>query len=543
MKTILEYFLDTLDIRYTKRFTRNLFQEHPHNNNMYGLKRMLDVYGVKILGVYVNTKNLQELNYPCILHIHGDFVIGMDCRDNTVRFLQHGKETTMSFDVFQQTWTGNALVVQETTDAIEPDFKEHRRDELISLAKTYSIPIMLIIAVVIGLARNFGNLCITDAIHLFLCSLGIIICSMLMEKQLYGESHYGDRICSLLDHANCGSVLDGPKTKVFGISWSEIGLGYFIANILLLSVVPSFFGAVTALNWIAMLYGIWSIYYQWRVAKNWCLLCIVVQSIIWTMGIIAAVYYFTVPIAVSFISCQLSYIVFAIIIVVVHQHAAACATENKCMYVVQRYRALKANGNVAKALIDNSEYYETTLDDSSVIFGNPNAKMRVTILSNPHCAPCAKMHKRVEEILNMEEKNICVQYIFSSFNEQLKDSCRYLISCFLNNPETEVRRKFSLWYTKDKFNYERIIKQNETNIHTPEIEEEMKKHAVWCEKTSLSATPTVLVNGHILPKEYELEDLPMITNIDIMENNILKDINGRSTTPLGAAPRTAEETV
>ena len=36
MKTILENFLDALDICYTKRFTRNLFEEHPHKNNMYG---------------------------------------------------------------------------------------------------------------------------------------------------------------------------------------------------------------------------------------------------------------------------------------------------------------------------------------------------------------------------------------------------------------------------------------------------------------------------------------------------------------------------
>ena len=43
MKTILENFLDALDISYTKRFTRNLFEEHPHKNNMYGLKKMLDV--------------------------------------------------------------------------------------------------------------------------------------------------------------------------------------------------------------------------------------------------------------------------------------------------------------------------------------------------------------------------------------------------------------------------------------------------------------------------------------------------------------------
>lgn len=543
MKTILENFLDALDISYTKRFTRNLFEEHPHKNNMYGLKKMLDVYGVNTLGVYVEKKKLSELNFPCILHTHGDFVIGLSCDANTIKFLQHGKETTLTHDVFSKTWTGNALVVQETTNATEPDYKEHQRDELISNAKTYSIPLMLVLAVIIGLVGNWESINIFEIIRILLSCSGIFVCAMLMEKQLYGESRYGDRVCSLFHHADCSSVLDGPMAKVFGISWSEIGLGYFAANILLLVLIPSSSEFVTVINWIAMLYGIWSIYYQWRVAKSWCMLCVIVQTIIWAMGIIAAMPYFTTPFMFSLICSLQSCIVFTISIVAVHQYASACTTEKECVHAVQRYRALKANGDVAKALIEKSEYHETTLSDSSIIFGNPNAKIRLTILSNPHCNPCARMHKRVERLLSMKEKEICVQYIFSSFNETLEDSSRYLIYCYISNHIDEALRKLASWYAKDKFDYERILKNNVEHLHTEEIENEMEKHRNWRNRTSITATPTILVNGHILPEEYVLEDLAMIANINITEKNILQDINGRSTTPLGAESLSAEETV
>lgn len=543
MKTILENFLDALDISYTKRFTRNLFEEHPHKNNMYGLKKMLDVYGVNTLGVYVEKKKLSELNFPCILHTHGDFVIGLSCDANTIKFLQHGKETTLTHDVFSKTWTGNALVVQETTNATEPDYKEHQRDELISNAKTYSIPVMLVLAVIIGLVGNWESINIFEIIRILLSCSGIFVCAMLMEKQLYGESRYGDRVCSLFHHADCSSVLDGPMAKVFGISWSEIGLGYFAANILLLVLIPSSSEFVTVINWIAMLYGIWSIYYQWRVAKSWCMLCVIVQTIIWAMGIIAAMPYFTTPFMFSLICSLQSCIVFTISIVAVHQYASACTTEKECVHAVQRYRVLKANGDVAKALIEKSEYHETTLSDSSIIFGNPNAKIRLTILSNPHCNPCARMHKRVERLLSMKEKEICVQYIFSSFNETLEDSSRYLIYCYISNHIDEALRKLASWYAKDKFDYERILKNNVEHLHTEEIENEMEKHRNWRNRTSITATPTILVNGHILPEEYVLEDLAMIANINITEKNILQDINGRSTTPLGAESLSAEETV
>lgn len=543
MKTILEYFLDALDINYTKHFIRTLYQEHPHKYNMFGLKKMLDVYGVRTLGVRIESKDLSSLNYPCILHIHGDFVIGLDCDTDTVTFLQHGKKTTVGHDMFRQMWTSNALVVQETTDAAEPDYKEHQRNELVARVKAYSVPVLLMVAVVIGMVSNLENIGVFGIGRILLSSLGILVCAMLMEKQLYKESHYGDRICSLFHYADCNSILDGPLAKVFGVSWSEAGLGYFMANILLLSLFPASSGLIATVNWVAMLYGVWSIYYQWRIAKSWCVLCVIVQVIIWTMGITAIVSCLTVPFVLNIVSGLLSCIVFAVSIMAVHQYASAYVTEKERVHAVQQYCSLKADGAVAKTLIERGEFYETTPNDSSIIFGNPKAKTKVTILSNPHCNPCAKMHRRVEKLLEINGNEICVQYVFSSFNEQLEDSSRYLISCYLNNSEDEALRRFELWYTKEKFDYETVITRNEAYIHAEMIEKEMEKHRIWRNRTSIIATPTILVNGHILPKEYELEDLAMITNTDITEKNILQDINGRSTTPLGADPRTAEETV
>lgn len=515
MKTILEYFLDALEIDYTRHFATALFQEHPHKYNMYGLKKMLDVYGVKTLGVCFDTKDLSELTFPCILHIYGDFIIGVGCDADTITYRQYGKETTVGHDVFKRMWTGNALVVEETTDAVEPDYKKNRCNELVSVVKTYSIPVMLLLAVIIGIIHNLGSIVLGDILRIVLCLSGVLVCCMLMEKQLFGESRYGDKVCSLFHHADCNSVLDGPVSKIFGISWSEIGLGYFVANIMLLSLFPASSFFVAIINWVAMLYGLWSVYYQWRIAKSWCVLCVIVQVIIWIMGLIAIFSCMAVPYAFGLGDSLLSCMVFAITILAVHHSASARIADRERVRAVQRYRSLKANGDVAKVLIEKGEYYKTTLDDSSVIFGNPAAKILVTILSNPHCNPCARMHKRVEKFLKMNEGDFCVQYIFSSFNEELEDCSRYLISCYLDNPKEEALRKFTLWYAKEKFDYKKIIKANETNIHTQAVEDEMEKHKRWRNKTSLVATPTILINGYKLPDEYELEDLAMIVNTDI----------------------------
>ncbi len=534
MKTILENFLEVLKVFHTKQFAQALYQEHPHKHNMYGLKKMLDVYGIKTLGILSETKELQDLVYPCILHIPGDFVIGLNCHSNKITYMQHGKRTSVNINEFKQMWTGHAIVAEDSPNAIEPDYKEHLRKEIILKVEQCSIPVILVLTSIISVLYNYDNIGLFGLSRILLNLMGVMVCSLLMQKQLYGGSYYGDKVCSLFHKADCNSILDGTASKIFGFTWSEIGLGYFTANVLLLSVYPASSTCVTFINWAAMLYGLWSVYYQWRIAKNWCVLCLIVQLIIWTTGVISFIFSIGIPFHVDLYQYLLTSAIYMLSILGFHQYATIQLIDSERTNAVQQFGAIKANGDVAKILIEKDEYFETSLDDSSILFGNPSAKLRITILSNPHCNPCARMHKQVERLLKISGNDVCVQYIFSSFNEQLEDSSRYLIACYLNNTKQTALRKFARWYTKDKFDYKNVVIKNQAYIHSPKVEAEMKKHNAWCKKTSLIETPTILVNGYKLPKEYKLEELALLTNITISKKNIFQDINGRSTTPLGA---------
>ena len=80
---------------------------------------------------------------------------------------------------------------------------------------------------------------------------------------------------------------------------------------------------------------------------------------------------------------------------------------------------------------------------------------------------------------------------------------------------------FSSWYTKDKFDYKEVIEKERASLHSKIIEEEMDKHRTWRKRTSLNATPIVLVNGYKLPHEYELIDLSMIVDNILNEEFLL----------------------
>ena len=511
MKNLLEQFLDELEVAYTRRYADELYNSHPHKHNMYGLKMMLETYGIRCIGVKITDNDLSALTYPCILHTHGDFVIATEYTDTHIIYRHQGVETTVSHSDARRIWTGNALVVDGESDASEPDYTGHRHKEILETAKRYLLPVLMVVAVIGGIAGNLQKIDHYVMASLILNSVGLTLCLLLMQKQIFGASRYGDKVCSLFSHSDCNSILDGKASGVMGMKWSEIGFGYFAANILVCSLYPGAVGVAAVINWIAMLYGVWSVYYQWRIAQNWCALCIAVQVIVWADGIIYAAQIETITFGIADILC--AGVIFGSCIAAVNLYATVYSAEDERLRLLQQYRALKAKSIVADAMIKEQEYHETTLGDSSIVFGSPDARLRITIMSNPHCNPCALMHRKVESLLAMNHRNICVQYIFSSFSRQLEDSSRYLILCYLKNEEKEARRLFDRWYASDAHERTGLVKEVSDCLHSEEVEAEMERHMRWREMTRLPFTPTVLVNGYILPKEYDIMDLAMIVDL------------------------------
>jgi len=48
------------------------------------------------------------------------------------------------------------------------------------------------------------------------------------------------------------------------------------------------------------------------------------------------------------------------------------------------------------------------------------------------------------------------------------------------------------------------------------VEIEFQKHEFWRMKNQIRATPTVLVNGYLLPEIYNIEDLQHFTEFNVL---------------------------
>ncbi len=289
-------------------------------------------------------------------------------------------------------------------------------------------------------------------------------------------------------------------------------MGYFLSNIIVLLLFPQLLGWISIINLLALPYTFWSIWYQGVKAKQWCLLCITVQVLQWLLFVVNLNFGFIHVSAFNIEQIMTIGCIYLILLLLIHQIVLLFANKQRIERVTQEMNSIKANEKVFFALLGEQPCYVVSHNDSHIIFGNPS-KLLVTVLTNPHCNPCAKMHKRIEQLLK-KQLHIQIQYIFSSFSQELEISARYLIAVFLQKSKEERKRIYAKWFEGGKLNKESFFEKYPVNINNSSVIEEFNRHKVWVKTSQMRATPTLLVNGYKLPENYMIEDLKYFTDLE-----------------------------
>jgi thiol-disulfide isomerase/thioredoxin len=503
-------FLEVLHVKHTKRYSNKFYGEHPHKYNLYGLSTMLSDYKIENKAIRIKSKEqtIFELETPFIAHIGHGFLIVTKITQEKVFYLWNGRKITLPVEKFIEVWTGIILLAEPDENSVEPNYVKNRREELFYTVQNSIF--ILFTCLLVGIAYITQTLYHSLGLTLLLATnvIGIYIGYLLVLKQMHIHSRYVDKICSLFKQHDCNNILESKAAKFLGvISWSEMGFGYFISNAIIILFLPQLIFYSAIVNICVLPYTVWSIWYQRFRAKQWCPLCIIVQFTLWGLFAINLLFDFIQLPAWIVTDILLTICIYTISYLVIDTLANKFSEARKVRWLIQEIKSIKADENVFMALLKKQPYYHVDKLTSQILWGNPNAAMLLTVFTNPHCAPCALMNKRIEKLLESLNNNICVQYIFSSFNEQLASSNKYLIVIYLNNEVKTAMSIFSEWFTNGKLHKEEFAKKYRINIENNNVEEEFLKHEKWKETSALRATPTILVNGYKLPENYVIEDL------------------------------------
>jgi protein-disulfide isomerase len=176
------------------------------------------------------------------------------------------------------------------------------------------------------------------------------------------------------------------------------------------------------------------------------------------------------------------------------------------------YKRLQNNPEVFNSLLAQQSKAADNWQNLGVNIGNPDAPNTIIKVCSIFCTPCAEAFPKLEEIINLN-KNVNLKIIFTThYNESDRSLpfVRHLLSIAAQNDNLKMQQVFKDWYLSPNKNYEEFAAKYPVNYELRQHDSHIEAMSTWCNKAGITHTPTIFVNGHQLPENYEIENLRYI---------------------------------
>jgi uncharacterized membrane protein len=518
--------INYLKLPVTRTTVIESVEAHPNFPSLYSISDNLKKWKVDNVAFQVTEEKLNEVPVPFVAHLKKGtdyFLVVTKVTDTTVNYLSDsGQEKQKGRDEFIKEWGNVILFAEPSEESGEKEFLKKRKKEQINNLK---IPIIVLscLALILGyvLANSNYSGWVWPALLLLIKLSGAIVTSLLLWFEIDKSNPVLKQVCGAgggnNKSTNCTAVLESKQAKLFGwLSWSEIGFFYFAGGFLLLLSGTSFsFELLAWLNLIALPYTLFSVLYQWRVAKQWCPMCLTVQGLLLIEFIISFVsqwYNTRFNITNDFLSqnvlltASISFLVPVFFWMFTKEFLIKSQRAEQLRKELNKF---KYNPELFQSLLPQQKTITLSTDDLGITIGNPNATNTITKVCNPYCGPCAKAHPLVDELIE-DNEDVNVRVIFTAPNDEKNDASK-IVKHFMalyekGNPEL-IKNALDDWYNAEKKDYEVFAAKYQLNGELQKQGKKLESMSKWCNDTGISVTPTFFVNGHQLPEVYKVEDL------------------------------------
>ena len=515
--------LHRLNTKFTNYSIRNL-QQHPDYPSLLSINHTLNQLQIDNIALRATYEQLQhELPKPLLVHTQedgGTYRVVDNLDEEQVYFVdKKGKLQAQSKEAFLKSWNGVAMLVDEQTKGVEQDYALNRARDFLDGAKLPLAALGLLLLVVY--VFFYTNHLISGFDYLFLLTkaLGVTMTIPLMIRLIDKQNPFVNKLCQSSKaggKTDCSSILDSPAARVLGVlTWSEVGFLYFttlFGYLLLFQAHSNVLVAVLAV--LAAPYTVYSLYYQWKVARQWCRLCLAIQAVLLLELALAIAYFSAATIDPVSLPSIMALVLISVIVVSAYGLLKPVLVGWKS-YQQQfpRLNRIKYKQAVFQALLKEGSKLDIS-EVTPIQLANPEGEHQITIISNPRCGPCVKMHQKLSGILKNKE-NVSVQEIFLTSGN--KDSIAYRIAASMlrlhQSAGSQCKEAIAAYYEEYSSDDEGWLqKYDQVKEDNAKAEQTLGQHIAWCRKKEISATPLVLYNGYKLPQEYTLEDLNYLTN-------------------------------
>ncbi len=522
----LRILLTSLNIKFTSH-TLNKLKIHPYFPNPISLNHVLNELQIENVTLRASYEQMQhELPKPLLAHIHdngGMYLVVAEVDEEKIYYVnEKGKLEAQAKNDFMKSWSGIAMLVDnEAKGTIEKDYIKHRTKDAINKVKHPFAFATLCFLMLYALSYVHVYTSVFTYLFLFTKAIGIGISIPLMIQLVDKNNSFVKKLCASNNpKTNCSSILDSPGAYFFGVfAWSEVGFVYFISLFFYLLFVPSVHAVmlVSGLAILAAPYTVYSIYYQWKVAKLRCRLCLLVQAVLVIELILAIIFltaympYFT-PVGLQTIAALV--LIPAIIISLYSLIKPIVIDWKKYKTQVPSLNRIKLNAEVFHALLHKCEPIDT-VGICPMQFGNPEGRHQLTIITNPTCKPCIGMHQKLHKILKNKDEVLLNEILLakkewaaSREQDDAYQRANFMLKIYRSTDAITAKYALADYYDHYTDDFERWKgKHYRKEFDTLETKPTLEQHIQWCLDRKITSTPVIFYNGYKLPGDYTVADL------------------------------------
>lgn len=508
---LLKTFLKKNDIKIMEEELTFQLKSHPSYPSLHSLTGVMDHFAIKnfALELPIAEDTVNRMPDSFLAYIKSDtyngFAVVHKCEQGIILTIDNvSRNKKITIDEFLLLWTGIAVVI------------DNDDQEQISSAKKVGISnnyyLILLAFVVTGLFLYKAGL--FQALHFALSIIGFAICILIKQHELGISSAVLNKICSEESKkTSCDAVLNSKGATILqSFKLSDVGITYFgglIISWILLKISNSVYSPLVIITLLALPFTIYSIYYQYRIVKKWCLLCLSVVSVLWLQAF-SLLLVRSNNLEFTIISVSSTIMAFMTVFALWQFLAQKLKKEYELDTLKIEHNRFKRNFEIFKSLVTRKAPINSNLNDPyEIVLSNTHdlPLLNVVIITNPLCGFCKEAHQLVEKLLELKDKPIKINIRFNVRNDSNATDTRIALRLM------EIHHTESIGISHEALND--IYGELSTNdwlqkwgeVEEKHYNETIRKQNEWCRENNINFTPEILINGYSFPKEYSRMDL------------------------------------
>ena len=514
MINIVKKYLDLNHYATLKEDFETYFLSHPNYPSLFAITDSLHLLSVENIAVKIPKEQFSELPDHFLANYANDLVLVTKTDIDITVETEKGKKLIQSRKEFLNLWDGIILAIEPNTIEI----KQKGYSKMKGLQ--YALPIFVL---TIASIYNFGFE-IQHLVFLFSSVLGFLVSIFIVQEKLGMQNEVIAKLCNMTVNTSCDSVITSEKSQINKwFSFADVSLLFFTTNLLAILLFPVSYFIIGLLSLVSIPVVVYTVWLQKVQLKKWCVLCLIQSSIIVLQAILFGLNFKINFSAVSF--TVFFYFMSAVLVTSIWLWIqpvllAKSRTEKNNIKLTK----FKRNYNIFSYLTKDIPSKKGFEQLKGIAFGSANATVQLTLILSPTCVHCHSAFQEAFQLFKKHPERVFLNVLFNINPDNNDNPSKVIVErlLVLNNFSAQKAQEALIDWHSRRIGLEKWKAKWDVTT-TSEATKEMSNQYAWCQQNEFNYTPVQIVNGKLLPNEYETSELKYFLNDFTTEEVSIKE--------------------